>query len=453
VRLENVARLVEEIGNVDGGERIRACDDDHGAGLDAGERLARLEGGEGTFESPEVEVGLAHDALDIVRRPPNYHIVNDDKRGGSDSVRRASLMPLDQALTALRAETRPVAAQQVRPHEATGRVLAASMQASSPLPARAFALRDGWAVAAGDVVGASSYSPIVVAAPPPWIETGQPMPVGTDGVLPPDSLSAQGGVIEIIASVAPGEGVRNAGADAAAGAVLREAGERLRPIDAVLALAAGMEHVSVRQPRVQILMLPGELLLDTTGELLERLVAAAGARVERIRLPSRDAGTIAAALQAHDADFLAVLGGTGFGREDHAGEALAASGSLIAHGIALRPGETAGCGLVGATPVILVPGRLEAALAATLTLVLPCLDHLMAATPRMPTVSGPLTRKVSSAVGMTEIVLLRRNGPGLEPLAVGDLTLSAMAGAEAWLAVPPDAEGFAAGATVAAFLL
>jgi molybdopterin molybdotransferase len=362
-------------------------------------------------------------------------------------------MPLDQALTALRAATRPVAPQQVRPHEATGRVLAAPLRASTPLPAIAVALRDGWAVAAGDVVGASSYSPIVVAAPPPWIETGRPMPAGSDGVLPPDGLLAQGGVIEIIASIAPGEGVRNAGADAVAGAVLREAGERLRPIDAVLALAAGIEHVSIREPRVQILTLPREPLLDTTGELLERLVAGAGARVERMRLPSRDAGAIAAALLAHDADFLAVVGGTGFGQEDHAGEVLAASGSLIAHGIALRPGETAGCGLVGATPVILVPGRLEAGLAATLALVLPCLDHTMGATRSVPTVSGPLTRKISSTVGMTEIVLLRRSGPGLEPLAVGDLTLSAIAGAEAWLAVPPDSEGLAAGATVAAFIL
>jgi molybdopterin biosynthesis enzyme len=362
-------------------------------------------------------------------------------------------MPLDQALTALSAAIRHVAPRPIRPDAGVGRVLAVPIRAAGPLPPKAVALRDGWAVAAGDVVGASPYSPIVLTGPPPWIETGQPLPAGSDGVLPPDGLSAQGGVFEIVASIAPGEGVRPAGGDAGAGAVLREAGQRIRPIDAALALAAGIERVSVREPRVQILTLPCGLSRDATGELVERLVAAAGARIERIRVPSRDAAAIAAALQGRDADLLVIAGGTGFGREDHAAVALAASGSLIAHGVALRPGETAGCGLVGATPVILVPGRLDPALAASLVLVLPCLDRLMGAGPRLPTLAGPLTRKISSAVGMTEVVLLRRSGPGLEPLAVGDLTLAAMAGAEGWLAVPSDSEGFSAGATVAAFLL
>jgi molybdopterin biosynthesis enzyme len=108
--------------------------------------------------------------------------------------------------------------------------------------------------------------------------------------------------------------------------------------------------------------------------------------------------------------------------------------------------------VVGATPAILVPGFIDAVLAAMLML-LPCLDHLMGAAPRLPCLAGPLTRKVSSAIGMSEIVLLRRVGEGLEPLAAGDLTLAAIAGADAWLAVPPDSEGYAAGETVGAFLL
>jgi molybdopterin biosynthesis enzyme len=184
-----------------------------------------------------------------------------------------------------------------------------------------------------------------------------------------------------------------------------------------------------------------------------RLAEAAGAVVERIGIPSRDAKTIAASLTKNEADLIVVVGGTGFGRSDHAAEALAASGSLIARGIALRPGETSGCGVVAGRPVILVPGRLEAALAATLTLVLPCLDHLMGATPRFNFLGGQLTRKVSSTVGMTDVVLLRRTWDGLEPVAVGDLTLAAIAGADAWLAVPPFGEGFAAGETVTAFML
>jgi molybdopterin biosynthesis enzyme len=320
------------------------------------------------------------------------------------------------------------------------------------VPAQATALREGWAVAAADVVGASSYSPVVIAVQPPWVETGEAMPAGTDAVLPPDAVLARNGLAEVVAEAAPGEAVRRAGQDAASGAILREAGQRVRSSDIALALAAGIEQAFVREARVRILALPGSAL-DDGGELAARYCEAAGAGVERAGLPARDADAIARELAGAGSELILLIGGTGQGRHHHAAEALAASGSLIAHGIALRPGDTCGCGVVGATAVILMPRTLGAALAATLALVLPCLDHLMCAAPRPTSVVGPLTRKVSSAIGMTDIVLLRRSGNGLEPLAAGDLPLAAIGSADGWLAIPPDCEGFAAGETVAAFLL
>ncbi len=104
-------------------------------------------------------------------------------------------------------------------------------------------------------------------------------------------------------------------------------------------------------------------------------------------------------------------------------------------------------------PVFLVPDRLEAALAIWLMLLRPCLDRLTGTPPAEAAIRGPLTRKIASTVGLTEVALLRRTPAGLEPVAVADLTLSAVAAADAWLAVPPNSEGFAAGATVEAYAL
>jgi molybdopterin biosynthesis enzyme len=337
--------------------------------------------------------------------------------------------------------------------QAEGRVLAEPIRSPAPVPAQATALRDGWAVAASDVVGATSYAPVPLAAPPTWVETGEPMPAGTDAVLPPDAVIDSRGHAEIVADAAPGENVRRAGADAARGVILRAAGERVRPSDIAVACAAGVNQVLVREARARILSLPGPAALEITADFVARVAEAAGAAVEQVGLQSRDVDTIAGAAMEAASDLVLIVGGTGLGRHDHAAAALAACGSLITHGIALRPGETSGCGVLGTTPAILVPGRIEAALAATLMLVLPCLDHLMGATPRQPSLSGPLTRKVSSAVGLTEIVLLRGTGAGLEPLAAGDLTLAAIGTADGWLAVPPESEGFAAGETIRAFLL
>lgn len=360
------------------------------------------------------------------------------------------LIPLARALADLMARTRPIEPRSLPIGETAGRVLAAPVQAPAAVPPQSIALRDGWAVAGENVVGASSYSPVVVAHPA-WVEAGQLMPAGTDAVLPPDGVSPHGAFAEVVADAAPGEGIRRVGEDAPSGAILRPAGERMRASDIAVALGAGVGQALVRVSRLRILSLPRPGLSDAAGELVTRFAEAAGAAVERVELPSRDAGVIAAALKDDGADVIVILGDAG--REDEAAEALAAYGSLIAHGVALRPGETSGCGLVGSMPVVLVPGRLEAALAATLMLVLPCLDHLMDAAPRQPMLAGPLTRKVASGVGVTEMVLVRRTAQGLEPLAVGDLTLAAIGETEAWFAIPADSEGFAAGATVPAFLL
>jgi molybdopterin biosynthesis enzyme len=120
--------------------------------------------------------------------------------------------------------------------------------------------------------------------------------------------------------------------------------------------------------------------------------------------------------------------------------------------VALQPGRTSAVGRIGKIPVIALPGAPDQALAAWWTLVLPVLDRLSGLWPR-PAVTLPLARKVASSVGIAEIVLLERNHGAWMPLAVGDLSLDAVARSDAWLAVPGGAEGFAAGTPVDAYML
>jgi molybdopterin biosynthesis enzyme len=354
------------------------------------------------------------------------------------------LISLAEALSRLLAGVATVEPRRVPLRAAEGKVLAAPLQAPAAVPARPVALRDGWAAAAVEIVGASPYSPAFLAQPPAWVAAGDELPPGADCVLPPDAVTeAAAGAVEVTASAPPGEGVRRAGEDAAAQATLRRAGERLRAIDLSVGATAGVEVCPVREPRVRVLLVGGRP--SPSSDYLQRFAVQAGARVEHQAF--RERTRLSVIMSTPPADLLLMIGDIGL-----AADVLAAEGEVLARGVALRPGEGTLCGRFGATPAIVVPPRLEAALAVALTLVRPCIAHLARAEPEPP-VRATLVRKIASALGLTEVALLRRAADGLEPLACGDLTLAAIAAADAWLAVPPDNEGFAAGELAEAFPL
>ncbi len=132
--------------------------------------------------------------------------------------------------------------------------------------------------------------------------------------------------------------------------------------------------------------------------------------------------------------------------------ALAERGTMFAHGIALQPGRTAAVGRIDAAPVVVLPGAPDQAFAVWWTLVMPVLDRLSGRRPRR-TLNLPLARKIASLVGIAEMVLLEPKQGTWVMLAVGELSLDAIARAEAWLVVPGGSEGFAAGAEVDAYML
>ena len=361
-----------------------------------------------------------------------------------------SLTPLDTALAALLRNVAPVAPTKLPLAGALG-CIAAEMPPLKPHPPHDIAATDGLALRANDLVGASSYSPLPLSTSPAWVEAGDSMPLGCDCVLDSDSIDQSGPLVQVLAEAVPGQGVRRAGGDIAGGSAAVEAGRRVLPRDLLLARAAGMTELSVRRPRVRIVDIPcaGEAV---TAQLIAESARKAGAEVFCVEAAGRDAGSIAGAIDATGCDLLLTVGGSGAGRTDAAVTALAQRGEIIAHGLALRPGRTTAVGRIDKTPVIALQGAPDQAFAAWWTLALPLLDRLSGRRPRL-SLTLPLARKIASGVGIAEIVLLQRKQGGWVTLAVGDLSLDAIARAEAWLVVPGGAEGFAAGAPVDGYML
>ncbi|WP_454631007.1 molybdopterin-binding protein [Bradyrhizobium cenepequi] len=360
----------------------------------------------------------------------------------------ASLTPLDTALSALLRGLEPAQPVELPLSDAL-RCIAAEM---APLPAHPphdVAATDGWALRANDLVGASSYSPLPLAAPPAWVEAGDAMPGACDCVLDADLVEADGPIVQVLAEAIPGQGIGRKGQDIAEGSLVAEAGRRVLRRDLLIARVAGIARLKVRRPRLHIVNVPGATV---TANLVAESARSAGAEVISREAGTRDVGSIVAALEEAACDLLVTIGGSGVGRTDAAVNALAARGEVIAHGIALQPGRTAAVGRVGTTPVIALPGAPDQAFSAWWGLAPPVFDRLTGRQPRR-TLALPLSRKIASLVGIAEFVLLERQHDAWTPLAVGELSLDAIARAEAFLIVPGGSEGFAAGMPVDAYML
>jgi molybdopterin biosynthesis enzyme len=253
-------------------------------------------------------------------------------------------------------------------------------------------------------------------------------------------------------ALAAGEGLRATGTDIRAGTTWRAAGGRLDARDLPLLAALGVADVLVRAPRVAVLATgrpPGRGVADGIGPALLALLAAEGALAVARPAVAGERAAIAAALPAAAAagDLVVVTGGSGEG--DHAAAALADAGACRVHGIGVRPGGSAGFGVVDGTPVLLLPGSPAEAFGAWLAVGRMAVRRLAGAT-APPRRRVRLARKLVSVPGLAELALLRwtEDGDATPAAATGELTLGAFAAADAYMIVPGGAEGYENGAAV-----
>jgi molybdopterin molybdotransferase len=379
------------------------------------------------------------------------------------------------------------AAEDVALDHALGRVLARSVEAPLDLPPFDRAAADGFAVRADETVGASAYNPLPFRLGPASagvapgvavaVASGDRLPAGADAVVRPEhAMPEPPGAIAVIAPVFPGSAVETQGSHAACGDVLVASGRRLDACDIGLLAAAGVECISaVARPRVRCALLSGRTIeagrtpaagevYDANEPLLAALIerdggAVVGARrVGRTKAALREA--LCAALETPGvepgADIVLVAGGTGPGADDHAAAALAEAGALAVHGVALRPGETAGAGRAAGVPVFLLPGSPADCLWAYELIAGRAIRRMAGRSPELPYAVETLrvARKIVSEVGTVEVCPVRRTGSGeAEPMpSFAEAGLAAAAHADGFVLVPEASEGYPQGAAVTVYL-
>lgn len=393
----------------------------------------------------------------------------------TEACARAGWLPRDPAGTAERV---PLA-------DALGRVAAEPVTARWPSPRSDCAAMDGIVInaeksgikggggpqAGGGPQTGGGATHVIAPGDFSWIDTGDPMPAGTDTVIMREHVTIDAaGAAHISGSpdTTPGHHVRKRGEDFARDEVLVPGGRRLDPACLAVAAAAGRAAITVAaKPRVAVIPTgdeivpagqapkPGEII-DSNSLYLAARCARAGATTRVSGIVPDDPDRLAAEIRraAADADLVLVIAGSSRGRGDHTAAVLAQVGGLTVAGVAVRPGHPALLGHAkthssGTVPVIGLPGYPLAAAVIFELFAAPLLATLDgdATPPQRKTARLARDWDSSPAVEDWIPVTLSPDGTAI-PTRHGAGSTSQLARASAWWPVPAGQGHFPADAQI-----
>jgi molybdopterin molybdotransferase len=329
------------------------------------------------------------------------------------------VIDLAEARRLLLAACPPLDPVQLDSADSDGCVLAADVVAPGDVPPFDNSSVDGYAVRAADLAGAGAENPVrldvlgsvlagTVADRPvgpgqAWkVMTGAPVPDGADAVVMVERTSATraerlgeaGDQVEVRAEVKAGAGIRRAGSDVPAGALVLLAGTVLRPAHlGVLASVGARRITGFRRLRVGVLVTGDELVTDgdlRPGQIYESnramllaLLVRANCRPVDLGVAGDDVAALRQRLSSavRDCDAVLTCGGVSMGDSDPVRAALEDFGGLTWLQVAIRPAKPFAFGTLpgpdGPVPVLGLPGNPVSALVSFELLARPALRHRM----------------------------------------------------------------------------
>lgn len=380
-----------------------------------------------------------------------------------------------EAVALLRSAVAPVAdGETVSLSASCGRVLAAPVYASRPIPLHTNAAVDGYGfgwsadIAAnggsfsvkGRAAAGHPFDGTLVPGEAVHILTGAIVPDGVDAIVMQEdvvvvSASAEGPAtrVSLPAGVKQGANIRKAGEDVAAGSIMYDAGHVVRPPDLAALASAGVSEVSCHtRLRVGVISTGDEVVpadgralaegqvFDANAPMLAALVAAAGAEPVPLGIWPDRADEIRARLAdaAVRCDVLLTTGGASQGQEDHMAAAIDTLGRRHMWQLAIKPGRPLMFGQIGDTAVVGLPGNPVAV----------CVCFLMYVFPMLRAMSGagwPSPRAYAVPAGFT----LERKKPGRREFWRASLETDEETGALRAMKFPNDGSGLITGLRVA----
>jgi molybdenum cofactor synthesis domain-containing protein len=271
-----------------------------------------------------------------------------------------------------------------------------------------------------------------------------------------------GAEVQVFTPVYPRQHVGRRGADITAGQAVLAAGAFLNPARVGAAAAMGRADLEVyARPRVAILstgneiaaqgdpLEPGQIYDINRHTLAAVIEAHGGVAVVLPTAPDSLPDLTRAVASAAAEDMLVFSGGSSVGERDLIMDVLAATGEVLFHGIAVKPGKPTVFGRVGGKPVLGMPGYPTSCLSNAYMLLVPLLRR-MARLPdyRPQTLRLPLSRRVVSTTGRHQFYTVRLEDGMAVPAfkASGDIT--SMSQADGYIEIPAHTDIVEAGEMV-----
>nr|WP_319538734.1 molybdopterin-binding protein [uncultured Methanospirillum sp.] len=301
--------------------------------------------------------------------------------------RYLSKIPLTEAIRILiEAFPRPERRVIIKAEEAIGRVLASPVYANATIPSARLSSMDGIAVKSSETLDSRDQSPVKLTDVFS-ISTGQVVPPEYDAVIASEEIGVAGeNNFQIRRPARMGQNIREPGEEVRKGRLILHPGHRIIPSDLGALITYGIRDVEVRSLTVGLIPTGDELVAGgedpKPGQVRESNTAVIAASLMQAGItpvrypitpddPDQIRDAISAAVQA--CDLVLISAGSSGGNRDHTREVIEELGSILFHGIAMRPGKTILCGMVNEKPVIGLPGQPMASLTAWREVVVPLL--------------------------------------------------------------------------------
>ncbi len=353
--------------------------------------------------------------------------------------------------------------------EACGGVLAEAVYAKICSPHYNASAMDGIAVKAADTYGASESSPVILTKEQyTVVDTGDPLPDEADSVVMVEDVTEIGdGKVSILSAHHPWQNVRQVGEDICMGDMIAPSFTKISPSLCGAFLAGGITSVkAVKRPLVGIIPTGDEIVSPKSnpekGEIIEfnstifsSMLSQwqADSKVYAIVKDKKDLLKSAIEKAKEECDIVLVLAGSSAGRDDYTSTIISELGTVLFHGIAIKPGKPAVLGSIDNTPVIGIPGYPVSGIVIMEEIVKSVVDaYYKVNSDRYQTIKAVLGKRVVSSLKYCEFVRVTLGKMGESfvavPLNRGAGVITSFTKADGILTVPQNSEGFDIGEEV-----